>query len=98
MQQISDQPVIVLDVAHVYHSAEYFAQQVTQKYAGKNLHVVVAMLHDKDIPATLEVLAPVATHWYPASPARGHAAQQQLNYVKASHWACRAAFKPCSSV
>ena len=67
MQQISDQPVIVLDVAHNPHSAEYFAQQVTKKYAGKNLHVVVAMLHDKDIPATLEVLAPIATHWYPAS-------------------------------
>ncbi|MEC7941384.1 MAG: bifunctional tetrahydrofolate synthase/dihydrofolate synthase [Pseudomonadota bacterium] len=67
MQQISDQPVIVLDVAHNPHSAEYFAQQVTKKYAGKNLHVVVAMLHDKDIPATLEVLAPIATYWYPAS-------------------------------
>lgn len=67
MQQISDQPVIVLDVAHNPHSAEYFAQQVTKKYAGKNLHVVVAMLHDKDIPATLEVLAPIAAHWYPAS-------------------------------
>ncbi|MEZ9698906.1 bifunctional tetrahydrofolate synthase/dihydrofolate synthase [Vibrio sp. 10N.261.46.E12] len=67
MQQISDQPVIVLDVAHNPHSAEYFAQQVTKKYAGKNLHVVVAMLHDKDIPATLEVLAPITTHWYPAS-------------------------------
>ncbi|MDP2488352.1 bifunctional tetrahydrofolate synthase/dihydrofolate synthase [Vibrio splendidus] len=67
MQQISEQPVIVLDVAHNPHSAEYFAQQVTKKYAGKNLHVVVAMLHDKDIPATLEVLAPITTHWYPAS-------------------------------
>lgn len=67
MQQISEQPVIVLDVAHNPHSAEYFAQQVAKKYAGKNLHVVVAMLHDKDIPATLEVLAPITTHWYPAS-------------------------------
>ncbi|WP_299135764.1 bifunctional tetrahydrofolate synthase/dihydrofolate synthase [uncultured Vibrio sp.] len=67
MQQINDQPVIVLDVAHNPHSAEYFAQQVTKQYAGKNLHVVVAMLHDKDIPATLEVLAPITTHWYPAS-------------------------------
>ncbi|MEZ8791368.1 bifunctional tetrahydrofolate synthase/dihydrofolate synthase [Vibrio splendidus] len=67
MQKISEQPVIVLDVAHNPHSAEYFAQQVTKKYAGKNLHIVVAMLHDKDIPATLEVLAPIATHWYPAS-------------------------------
>ncbi|WP_299693964.1 bifunctional tetrahydrofolate synthase/dihydrofolate synthase [uncultured Vibrio sp.] len=67
MQQISDQPVIVLDVAHNPHSAEYFAQQVTKQYAGKNLHVVVAMLHDKDIPTTLAVLAPIATQWYPAS-------------------------------
>ncbi|MCG9639164.1 bifunctional tetrahydrofolate synthase/dihydrofolate synthase [Vibrio sp. Isolate34] len=67
MQQISEQPVIVLDVAHNPHSAEYFAQQVTKQYAGKNLHVVVAMLHDKDIPATLKVLAPITTHWYPAS-------------------------------
>ena len=67
MQKISDQPVIVLDVAHNPHSAEYFVQQVTKTYAGKNLHVVVAMLHDKDIPSTLEVLAPITTHWYPAS-------------------------------
>ena len=67
MQQISEQPVIVLDVAHNPHSAEYFEQQVTKRYAGKKLHVVVAMLHDKDIPATLEVLAPITAHWSPAS-------------------------------
>ncbi len=35
MQQISDQPVIVLDVAHNPHSAEYFAQQVTQSMQEK---------------------------------------------------------------
>ena len=67
MQQISREPIIVLDVAHNPHSAEYFATQVEQLYAGKTLHMVVAMLHDKDIPATLEVLSPIAHHWYPAS-------------------------------
>ncbi|KDN27684.1 folylpolyglutamate synthase [Vibrio fortis] len=67
MQKISDKPTIVLDVAHNPHSAEYFVKQVGQQYAGKTLHVVVAMLHDKDIPATLGVLAPIAQHWYPAS-------------------------------
>ena len=67
MQKISDKPTIVLDVAHNPHSAEYFVKQVGQQYAGKTLHVVVAMLHDKDIPATLDVLAPIAQHWYPAS-------------------------------
>ncbi|MDK9736488.1 bifunctional tetrahydrofolate synthase/dihydrofolate synthase [Vibrio sp. D404a] len=67
MQKISDAPTIVLDVAHNPHSAEYFVKQVSQQYADKTLHVVVAMLHDKDIPATLDVLAPIAQHWYPAS-------------------------------
>lgn len=67
MQKINDKPTIVLDVAHNPHSAEYFVKQVGQQYAGKTLHVVVAMLHDKDIPATLDVLAPIAQHWYPAS-------------------------------
>jgi len=67
MQKISDRPTIILDVAHNPHSAEYFVDQISEKYSGKNVHLVVAMLHDKDIPATLEVLSPIATHCYPAS-------------------------------
>ena len=67
MQVLHSKPEIVLDVAHNPHSAEYLVEKVKHQYAGKNIHVVVAMLHDKDIKATIEALAPIATQWYPAS-------------------------------
>ena len=54
------EPEIVLDVAHNPHSAEYLVERVKQQYLGKNIHIVVAMLHDKDIKATIEALTPVA--------------------------------------
>jgi dihydrofolate synthase/folylpolyglutamate synthase len=38
-----------------------------QKYPDKAIHAVVAMLHDKDIEATLNELAPMVDHWFPAS-------------------------------
>ncbi|WP_274002660.1 bifunctional tetrahydrofolate synthase/dihydrofolate synthase [Vibrio parahaemolyticus] len=67
MQVLQHEPEIVLDVAHNPHSAEYLVEKVKTQYAGKTIHVVIAMLHDKDIKATLAVLKPIATHWYPAS-------------------------------
>lgn len=67
MQIINHSPTVLLDVAHNPHSAEYLVGRVHQQYPGKTIHAVVAMLHDKDIKATLEALAPIATHWYPAS-------------------------------
>ncbi|AUV85534.1 bifunctional tetrahydrofolate synthase/dihydrofolate synthase [Vibrio campbellii] len=67
MQVLQTGPEIVLDVAHNPHSAEYLVEKVKRQYADKNIHVVMAMLHDKDIKATIEVLTPIATQWYPAS-------------------------------
>ena len=67
MQVLQTGPEIVLDVAHNPHSAEYLVEKVKHQYADKNIHVVVAMLHDKDIKATIEALTPIATQWYPAS-------------------------------
>ncbi|EIA1622484.1 bifunctional tetrahydrofolate synthase/dihydrofolate synthase [Vibrio parahaemolyticus] len=67
MQVLQHEPEIVLDVAHNPHSAEYLVEKVKTHYAGKTIHVVIAMLHDKDIKATLAALKPIATHWYPAS-------------------------------
>ncbi|NVC93584.1 bifunctional tetrahydrofolate synthase/dihydrofolate synthase [Vibrio natriegens] len=67
MQVLQSEPEIVLDVAHNPHSAEYLVEKVKHQYAGKHIHVVIAMLHDKDIKATVEALAPIATQWYPAS-------------------------------
>lgn len=83
MQVISQQPTVLLDVAHNPHSAQYLVERVKQHYPTQTIHTVVAMLHDKDIAATLEVLAPIAEHWYPASlsgprAAKAHELTQHL--------------------
>ncbi|NLS13284.1 bifunctional tetrahydrofolate synthase/dihydrofolate synthase [Vibrio sp. SM6] len=67
MQVLQTKPLVLLDVAHNPHSAAYLAQQMQHRYREKHTHVVVAMLHDKDIAATLAELTPIATAWYPAS-------------------------------
>jgi len=83
MQVLSSEPTILLDVAHNPHSAEYLVTRVAEQYPGKTIHTVVAMLHDKDIKATLEALAPVASHWYPASLTgpRAASAQELCQYL-----------------
>ncbi|CAM2906236.1 bifunctional tetrahydrofolate synthase/dihydrofolate synthase [Vibrio neptunius] len=67
MQVVSTDPIVILDVAHNPHSAEYLVERVQQKFSSKNIHAVVAMLHDKDIKTTLEAISPVVSQWYPAS-------------------------------
>lgn len=67
MQKLADEPTILLDVAHNPHSAQYLVDRLKQQYFNQTLHVVVAMLHDKDIEATLATLAPLTPVWYPAS-------------------------------
>lgn len=67
MQVIHQTPTVLLDVAHNPHSAQYLVERVAQCYADKTIHMVVAMLHDKDIKSTLEILSPLASVWYPAS-------------------------------
>jgi len=67
MQEINTEPTILLDVAHNPHSAEYLVSQIKQQYPNKTVHMVVGMLHDKDIKSTIEILKPVVSYWYPAS-------------------------------
>ncbi|MBD1559774.1 bifunctional tetrahydrofolate synthase/dihydrofolate synthase [Vibrio sp. S9_S30] len=67
MQKLSQSPMILLDVAHNPHSAEYLVEQLNKHYPNTPIHMVVAMLRDKDIAETLKALTPVATKWYPAS-------------------------------
>ncbi|RSD29884.1 bifunctional tetrahydrofolate synthase/dihydrofolate synthase [Vibrio pectenicida] len=75
MQVIHNEPTVILDVAHNPHSAGYLVEQTQQKYHGKEVHIVVAMLHDKDIKATLDVISITANYWYPASLKGPRAAQ-----------------------
>lgn len=67
MQVLSQNPTVLLDVAHNPHSAQYLVEQLSQRYGDTPIHLVVAMLHDKDIAATMKVLEPIASVWYPAS-------------------------------
>ncbi|MDD1782500.1 bifunctional tetrahydrofolate synthase/dihydrofolate synthase [Enterovibrio sp. ZSDZ35] len=69
METLSDAPHILLDVAHNPHSAAYLAAQIARIKANTDakVHAVVAMLHDKDITATLEEMKGVVDYWYPAS-------------------------------
>lgn len=67
MQVLNQQPAIILDVAHNPHSAAYLTSQITQQYPNRTVHMVIGMLHDKDIAATVEALKPVVSYWYPAS-------------------------------
>ena len=83
MQQVSTDPVVLLDVAHNPHSADYLASSLHDKYQGKTIHTVVAMLHDKDIAQTLAALTPSSHYWYPASlyVERAATAQQLAQYL-----------------
>lgn len=70
MQRVSEAPLIIMDVAHNPHSAQYFATQLAciKAQEGKNkVHAVVAMLHDKDIAATVAAMRDSVDYWYPAS-------------------------------
>ncbi len=74
MQILSELPTIILDVAHNPHSAEYLSSQINQRYQNRSVHMVIGMLHDKDIKATIEALEPTVDNWYPASLAGDRAA------------------------
>ncbi|MCW8328267.1 bifunctional tetrahydrofolate synthase/dihydrofolate synthase [Photobacterium sp. SDRW27] len=70
MEQVSESPLTIMDVAHNPHSAQYFAAQlakVKQRQNKGRIHAVVAMLHDKDIAATIAEMTSVVDVWYPAS-------------------------------
>lgn len=65
MQQINNDPMVIVDVAHNPHAAGYLNQQIQcirNKHNKGVLRYVVGMLHDKDIAATLAALS--ADHWY----------------------------------
>ncbi|WP_305369685.1 bifunctional tetrahydrofolate synthase/dihydrofolate synthase [Photobacterium leiognathi] len=89
MQRVSEQPLIIMDVAHNPHSAEYFANQLSkikQKEGKNKIHAVVAMLHDKDIASTIAAMRDVVDDWYPASLTgpRAATAEEILQHLPAN--------------
>ncbi len=67
MQKVQHEPLVILDVAHNPHSAEYLVSQLQHYGSDKKVHCVLGMLHDKDIATTIQILEPIVTTWYPCS-------------------------------
>lgn len=62
LEQVSEQPLVLLDVAHNPHAARYLAQQL-QAYQGRRIVALCGMLKDKDITSVLATLAEQISHW-----------------------------------
>lgn len=84
-QIISQQPCVILDVAHNPHAAAYLADRLSNlpRQANTKVYAVVAMLANKDIKNTLSYLVPQVDKWYLASLSviRGANAKQLAQYV-----------------
>lgn len=67
-QQLSADPVVIVDVGHNPHSARALAEYLAQSLSGCNVktHCIIAMMADKDITGFIEALAPQIDYWYPA--------------------------------
>lgn len=87
MQVINHSPMVILDVAHNPHAANYLNQQIhilKQKKDRKEngvLRIVVGMLLDKDISSTLKTFS--ADYWYCGTldAPRGASADQLAQFL-----------------
>ena len=59
---MSQQPLVLLDVAHNPHAARYLALQL-QAYQGRRIVALCGMLKDKDIKSVLATLDQQISHW-----------------------------------
>ncbi|GMA82617.1 hypothetical protein GCM10025855_21500 [Shewanella glacialipiscicola] len=64
LERVSEQPLVVLDVAHNPHAARFLVQQLQPIVAGKRVFALCGMLKDKDITGVLSVVEPLVDTWY----------------------------------
>lgn len=79
--------VLVLDVAHNPHAARNLATSLRREFPGRRIHLVAAMLGDKDAAGVVDALADAGDdlRWYVGelSGERGASAQMLYNHVRA---------------
>ncbi len=77
---------LVLDVAHNPHAAKLLVANIRRRFPGARVHMLIAMLADKDIKSTLSVLQDSVTAWYVANleNSRGSAAKMLYNELRCS--------------
>ncbi|PIW61267.1 bifunctional tetrahydrofolate synthase/dihydrofolate synthase [Shewanella sp. CG12_big_fil_rev_8_21_14_0_65_47_15] len=64
LERVSEQPLILLDVAHNPHAARFLVQQLEPIVVGKRVFALCGMLKDKDIAGVLSVIDPLVDAWY----------------------------------
>ncbi|BFI44973.1 bifunctional protein FolC [Yersinia pseudotuberculosis] len=88
-QVVSEQPLLILDVAHNPHAAHYLVNRLAQVINPVNaskqgkVRAVVGMLSDKDIAGTLACLSERVDEWYcaPLEGPRGASAGQLAEHL-----------------
>ncbi|QYJ96234.1 bifunctional tetrahydrofolate synthase/dihydrofolate synthase [Shewanella alkalitolerans] len=82
LEVVSEQPKIILDVAHNPHAAAYLAQRL-EAYKGKRIFALCGMLKDKDCRAVLGLLEDQIHAWYltDLNCERSAKAQDLLSYL-----------------
>ncbi|HEY3590056.1 MAG TPA: bifunctional tetrahydrofolate synthase/dihydrofolate synthase [Buttiauxella sp.] len=82
-QVISQEPLVILDVAHNPHAAAYLAGRLSELPKRGRVLAVIGMLHDKDIAGTLACLSPEVDSWYcaPLEGPRGATAEQLIEHL-----------------
>lgn len=64
LERVSEQPLVLLDVAHNPHAARFLVQQLASMVVGKRVFALCGMLKDKDIAGVLPVVDPLVDTWY----------------------------------
>ncbi|CRY53125.1 bifunctional folylpolyglutamate synthase/ dihydrofolate synthase [Yersinia intermedia] len=85
-QIVSEQPLLILDVAHNPHAARYLTDRLAQLPKKGQVRAVVGMLSDKDIGGTLACLSEQVDEWYcaPLEGPRGATAEQLAEHLSRS--------------
>lgn len=63
-QIIKQQPLVICDVAHNPHAAQFLAEQLQQLPCEGTTYAIVGMQTKKDIPNTLEAMRKIVDQWY----------------------------------
>ena len=85
-QVINRNYVLVLDVAHNPHAANYLSENMKRHFPKQNAYVLIGMLSDKDVQNTIASLQGIAHSWYVASlqNSRGSEAKMLYNELQIS--------------
>ena len=85
-QQVDRGYPLILDVAHNPHAAKRLASQISLRFPGQKVHLVLAMLADKNYREVIDVFQQLKPHWYVAGieEERGLEGKILYNYLHES--------------